>query len=65
MAITITKTQEPIYVTVDETANTVTLDQSDNPITITTTNDLILPASDAVDVSYNPTGSLALSLIHI
>jgi len=59
MAITITITEEPIYVTVDETANTVTLDQSDNPITITTTNDLILPASDAIDVSYNPTGSLA------
>ena len=58
MAITITITEEPIYVTVDQTANTVTLDQSDNPITITTTNDLIMPASDASDVSYTATGSL-------
>ena len=58
MAITITITEEPIYVTVDETANTVTLDQSDNPITITTSSDLIMPASDASDVSYTATGSL-------
>ena len=58
MAITITITEEPIYVTVDETANTVTLDQSDNPITVTTTHDLILPASAAVDVSYNAAGTL-------
>ena len=58
MAITVTITEEPIYVTVDETSNTVTLDQSDNPITITTSSDLILAASDAVDVSYTATGSL-------
>ena len=59
MAITITITEEPIYVTVDETANTVTLDQSDNPITITTSSDLTYQASLAADVTYTPTGSLA------
>ena len=59
MAITITITEEPIYVTVDETANTVTLDQSDNPITITTSSDLTYQASLAADVTYTQTGSLA------
>lgn len=59
MAITITITEEPIYVTVDETANTVTLDQSDNPITITTSSDLTYQASLASDVTYTQTGSLA------
>lgn len=58
MAITITITEDPIYVTVDETNNTVTLDQSENPITITTSSDLIMPASNATDVSYTATGSL-------
>ena len=58
MAITITITEEPIYVTVDEANNTVTLDQSDNPITITTSSDLLFPASNATDVSYTATGSL-------
>ena len=64
MAITITITEEPIYVTVDETANTVTLDQSENPITITTSSDLIMPASDASDVSYTATGSLVGGNLH-
>ena len=36
MAITVTITDQPIYVTVDETSNTVTLNQSDNPITVST-----------------------------
>jgi len=58
MAITITITEEPIYVTVDEATNTVTLDQSDNPITITTSSDLLYPASNATDVAYTATGSL-------
>ena len=58
MAITITITEEPIYVTVDEAANTVTLNQSDTPITITTSSDLLFPASNATDVSYTATGSL-------
>ena len=59
MAITITITEEPIYVTVDEANNTVTLNQSDNPITITTSSDLVLAASLAADVNYTATGSLA------
>ena len=59
MAITITITEEPIYVTVDETANTVTLDQSDNPITVTTTSDLTLQAGQADEITYTATGSLA------
>jgi len=59
MAITITITEEPIYVTVDEVANTVTLDQSDNPITISTSSDLTYQASLAADVTYTQTGSLA------
>ena len=59
MTITVTITEDPIYITVDETNNTVTLDQSDNPITISTTSDLIMAASDASDVSYTATGSLA------
>ena len=64
MAITITITEEPIYVTVDETNNTVTLDQSDNPITITTSSDLLLPASQATDVAYTATGSLTGGNLH-
>ena len=58
MAITVTITENPIYVTVDETNNTVTLDQSDNPITITTTSDLTLQAGSAGDTVYTQTGSL-------
>ena len=58
MAITVTITENPIYVTVDETNNTVTLDQSDNPITITTTSDLTLQAGSAGDIVYTQTGSL-------
>ena len=59
MAITVTVDETPTYVTVDTTTNTVTLDRSDNPITVDTTSDLILAASDATDVSYTATGSLA------
>ena len=59
MAITVTVTESPTYITVDEPNLTVTLNQSDNPITITTTSDLILSASLAEDVIYTQTGSLA------
>mgnify|MGYP001595615554 CR=1 FL=1 len=59
MAITVTITESPIYVTVDETTNSVTLNQSDNPITVTTTTDLTLQAGSAGDVTYTQTGSLA------
>ena len=58
MAITITITENPIYITVDETQNTVTLNQSDNPITINTTSDLTLQASDATDITYTQTTTL-------
>ena len=58
MAITITITENPIYITVDETQNTVTLNQSDNPITVTTTTDVLLPASFATDVTYEQTTTL-------
>ena len=58
MAITVTITENPIYVTVDETNNTVTLNQSDNPITINTTSDLTLQAGSAGDIVYTQTGSL-------
>ena len=58
MAITVTVTASPIYITVDETDNTVTLNQSDNPITINTTSDLTLQAGSAGDIVYTQTGSL-------
>jgi hypothetical protein len=51
MAITVTVTESPTYITVDETNLTVTLNQSDNPITITTTSDLTLQAGAASDPS--------------
>ena len=59
MAITVTVTESPTYITVDESNLTVTLNQSDNPITITTSSDLTLAASVAEDVVYTQTGSLA------
>jgi hypothetical protein len=59
MAITVTVTESPTYITVDESNLTVTLNQSDNPITITTTSDLTLQASLAEYVTYTQTGSLA------
>ena len=59
MAITVTVTESPTYITVDESNLTVTLNQSDNPITITTSSDLTLAASVAEDVIYTQTGSLA------
>ena len=58
MAITVTITETPTYVTVDETQNTVTLNQSDNPITVTTTSDLTLQASSATDITYTETTTL-------
>ena len=59
MAITVTVTESPTYITVDEANLTVTLNQSDNPITITTSSDLTLQASLAEYVTYTQTGSLA------
>ena len=59
MTITVTVTESPTYITVDESNLTVTLNQSDNPITITTSSDLTLAASVAEDVTYTQTGSLA------
>ena len=59
MAITVTVTESPTYITVDEVNNTVTLNQSDNPITVTTTSDLTLQAGIAEQISYTQTGSLA------
>ena len=59
MAITVTVTESPTYITVDEANLTVTLNQSDNPITITTSSDLTLQASLAEYVTYTQIGSLA------
>ena len=58
MALTVTIIETPTYVTVDETQNTITLDQSDNPVTVTTTTDVLLPASFATDVTYEQTTTL-------
>ena len=58
MALTVTIIETPTYVTVDEIQNTVTLNQSDNPITVTTTTDVLLPASFATDVTYEQTTTL-------
>ena len=59
MAITVTVTESPTYITVDESNLTVTLNQSDNPITITTSSDLTLAAGLANEIVYTATGSLA------
>ena len=59
MAITVTVTETPVYVTVDETTNNVILNQSDNPITVSTTTDLTLQAGNASEIAYLQTGSLA------
>ena len=58
MAITVTVTESPTYITVDEPNLTVTLNQSDNPITVSTTSDLTLVASLAEDVTYSATTTL-------
>ena len=58
MTISVTIDETVTYVTVDTAQNTVTLDQSDNPITITTTTDVLLPASYASDVAYSETTTL-------
>ena len=58
MTISVTIDETATYVTIDEINNTVTLDQSDNPVTITTTTDVLLPASFAADVIYNETTTL-------
>ena len=59
MAITVTVTESPTYITIDEASSTITLNQSDNPITVTTSSDLTLQASLAGDIVYTATGSLA------
>ena len=58
MALTVTIIETPTYVTIDEINNTITLDQSDNPVTVTTTTDVLLPASFATDVTYEQTTTL-------
>ena len=59
MTITVTVTESPTYITIDEANSTVTLNQSDNPITVTTSSDLTLQAGSAGDIVYTATGSLA------
>ena len=59
MTITVTVTESPTYITIDEATSTVTLNQSDNPITVTTSSDLTLQAGSAGDIVYTQTGSLA------
>jgi hypothetical protein len=58
MAISVTVTESPIYLTVDETNNSVTLNQSDNPITITTSTDLVTAIALASDITYTSTTTL-------
>ena len=58
MAITVTVTETPTYVTVDETTSTVTLNQSDNPITVSLTTDLVTSVALASDVTYTQTTTL-------
>ena len=58
MAISVTVTGSPVYVTVDETNNNVTLNQSDNPITITTSTDIITAIALASDITYTETTTL-------
>ena len=58
MAITVTVTETPTYVTDNETNTEVTLNQSDNPITVTTSTDLITALGLAADVTYTQHGSL-------
>ena len=58
MALTVTVTETPTYVTVNEINNTVTLDQSDNPIQVSTTTDIITALGLAQDVTYTQHGSL-------
>jgi len=58
MALTVTVTETPTYVTVNEINNTVTLDQSDNPIQVLTTTDIITALGLAQDVTYTQHGSL-------
>ena len=50
MAITITVSESPTYVTVNETNNSVILNQSDNPIQVTTSLDLIAANADQINV---------------
>jgi hypothetical protein len=59
MTITVTVTESPTYITIDEPSSTITLNQSDNPITVTTSSDLTLQAGSAGDIVYTATGSLA------
>ena len=58
MAIEVTVTETPIYLTVDEINNNVTLNQSDNPITITTSTDIATAIALASDVTYTSTTTL-------
>lgn len=50
MAITVTISESPTYVTVNETNNSVILNQSDNPINVTTSLDLIAANADQINV---------------
>ena len=68
MAITVTVTDTPTYVTVQETTNNVTLKRSDNPITVSTTLDLVQTEGSSDDITvigHNnvyPTGNLTQAL---
>ena len=68
MAITVTVTDTPTYVTVQETTNNVVLNRSDNPITVSTTLDLVQTEGSSDDITvlaHNnvyPTGNLTTAL---
>lgn len=68
MAITVTVTDTPTYVTVQETTNNVVLNRSDNPITVSTSLDLVQTEGSSDDITvlaHNnvyPTGNLTQAL---
>ena len=68
MAITVTVSDTPTYVTVQETTNNVILNRSDNPITVSTSLDLVQTEGSSDDITVTahnnvyPTGNLTQAL---
>ena len=68
MAITVTVTDTPTFVTVQETTNNVILNRSDNPITVSTSLDLVQTEGSSDDITVTghnnvyPTGNLTQAL---
>ena len=68
MAITVTVSDTPTFVTVQETTNNVILNRSDNPITVTTSLDLVQTEGSSDDITVTahnnvyPDGNLTQAL---